>query len=100
MSLLDEAKVSLRVKSTITDDEVRLLIDAAIDDMRRVGIKDELLDESRMGPMAKYAVMAFCKSRYGLDNSDSEKFWESYQWAVRSMLNSSMNECDYCETTP
>ena len=94
--LIDDVRVALRVVSSKTDSEVQAMIDAAIRDMRRVGIRDELLvaddEDSPMDPMVKAAVLMYCKANYGFDNSDSDRYWARYNWTVTSMLNSSMNE--------
>ena len=92
MALIDDVRVSLRVVSDMTDVEVQGLIDAAIQDMRRVGVRDRLLSEP-MNALAKCAVVMFCKANYGFDNSDSDRYWQRYDWAVRSLMNSSANEC-------
>jgi hypothetical protein len=95
MALLDDVRVALRVVSTKTDSEVKAWIDAAKRDMRRVGIREELLAEGEdgsMDPMAHAAVIMYCKANYGFDNSDSDRYWSRYNWTVTSMVNSSMNE--------
>ena len=94
MALLDDVRVSLRVTSTMTDVEVSGLIAAAIADMRRVGVRDGLLAEEGMDPLAKAAVLLFCKANYGFDNSESAMYFERYKWAVRALMNSSANVCD------
>ena len=91
MSLIDDVKVSLRVVSDMTDVEVQGLIDAAMQDMRRVGIRAALLGDP-MNPLAKSAVVMFCKASYGFDNSDSDRYWQRYHWAVTALMNSSANE--------
>ena len=32
--------------------------------------------------------MTYCKARFGLDNPDSDKYWQSYLACERDMLNS------------
>ena len=92
MALIDDVRVSLRVVSDMTDVEVQGLIDAATQDMRRVGVRERLLSEP-MNALAKHAVVMFCKANYGFDNNDSDRYWQRYGWAVRSLMNSSANEC-------
>lgn len=92
MALIDDVKVSLRVVSEMTDVEVQGLIDAATQDMRRVGVRGELLDAEKPNPLAKCAVLMFCKANYGFDNSEGSTYQERYKWCVLSMMNSSKNE--------
>ena len=95
MSLVDDVRTALRVVSTKTDDEIQLYIDAAVSDMRRVGIRDKLLEPESMTPLARSAVVMFCKATYGHDNSaEFPIWWNRYQWSVLALMNSSMNECD------
>lgn len=93
MALLDDVRVALRVTSTMTDVEVQGYIDAAIADMRRVGVREELLSEETMNSLARHAVVMFCKSSYGYDNSEADRFRRSYDWAVTALMNSTANEC-------
>jgi hypothetical protein len=90
--LIDDVRVALRVTSTMTDVEVDALIEGAIADMRRVGIRDELLERESLSPLAKAAVVMWCKANYGFDNSEGPTYFERYKWLVTSMVNSSMNE--------
>lgn len=92
MSLLDDAKECLRVTHSKSDAEIQMWLDAAIADMRRCGVKKELLDESTMNSLAKSAVICFVKANYGYDNSEAERFMASYQGMLTALLNSSSNE--------
>lgn len=92
MSLLDEARECVRVTSTMTDAELQMWIDAAIADMRRCGVKDELLEESTMNSLARSAVICFVKGQYGYDNSEAPRFLDSYRLMLAALLNSKSNE--------
>lgn len=92
MALIDEVRPCLRVISTATDAEIQMWIDAAIADMRRCGVKDELLDVESMCPLAKSAVTCFVKSQYGYDNDEADRFMGSYQMMLTGLLNSKANE--------
>ena len=92
--LRDDVRVALRVTSTMTDVEIDALISAAISDMERVGVMDELLNPQTMSGLAKFAVIAFCKANYGFDNPDGPAYLERYKWTVTALMNSSMNESD------
>lgn len=92
MALLDDMRVRVRVLSDKTDSEIQDMIDAALRNMRRVGIREELLQEETMDPMVRDAVALYCKANYGFDNSDGDRFWNRFQWQLAEMVNSSMNE--------
>lgn len=93
MALLDDVRVALRVTSEMTDVEIRGYVDAAISDMRRVGVREDLLNEETMNSLARHAVVMFCKGSYGYDNSEAPRFLQSYHWAVTALMNSTANEC-------
>lgn len=90
--LRDDVRTALRVRSTMTDVEIDALISAAREDMRRIGIREELLQERSMSDLAKFAVIAFCKANYGFDNTEGPTYFERYKWCVTALANSSMNE--------
>ena len=92
MALIDDVRVSLRVVSDATDVEIQMWIDAAIADMRRCGVRDELLDGDPMAPLVKSAVTCFVKGQYGYDNDEAERFMESYKMMLVGLLNSRSNE--------
>lgn len=100
MPLLDDIKLSLRVMTDDFDPEIQLLIDAAIADMKRVGIRPELLeldaDENllRHNAMVWQAIAAFCKSRFGFDNGDAGRFDDAYYRTVIDLMNSTANIAD------
>lgn len=99
MALLDDVRTSLRVTSTLTDVEVQAWIDAAIADMKRVGIRDELLVEEELAALPKAAVILYAKAMYGYDNAEAPRFLSAYRATVASLLNSSANVCQQEETT-
>lgn len=92
MALLDDVRSCLRVTSTLSDAEIQMWIDAAVADMRRCGVKPELLDKTRMSPLAKSAVTCFVKAQYGYDNDEAQRFLSSYSDMLASLLNSNSNE--------
>lgn len=92
MALIDDVRVCLRVTSSLTDSEIQMWIDAAIADMARCGVKEELLYEPTMNSLAKSAVVCFVKGQYGYDNSEAPRFLESYQMMLAGLLNSKSNE--------
>lgn len=89
MVLLDEVKVALRVTSSMYDDEIGMLIDAATADMARVGVpRLALTGDTDMDPLAKMAIVLYCKAHFGFDNPQAELFQDSYRHVVTDMLNS------------
>lgn len=85
--LLDEAKLALRVTSDDFDPEVTALIDAAKRDMVRQGVREDLLAEPTVDPLAKMAIVLFCKARFGFDNDDAERFETAYSKTLKDLAN-------------
>lgn len=94
MSLLDDVRAAERVVSDLTDGELQVYIDAAIAEMRRVGVRESLLNQESLAPLAKYAVFMHVKANYGHDDSEFPMWWTRFNQTVLSLVNSSMNECD------
>jgi hypothetical protein len=94
VSLLDDARVAVRVTSTATDSELQMWVDAAIADMRRCGVRDELLDEESetFDPMVRSAVVCYVKANYGFDNAEAPRFTSTYKSILAALLNSKANE--------
>lgn len=96
MALLDEMRMRLRVSSEITDDEIEGEIQAALADMRRVGVRDRLLIpevEGGLHPLVKHAIALYCKAYYGYDNAiERPQFIAAYNQTVCDLLNSKSNE--------
>ena len=105
MSLLDDAKVNVRVGHDATDSEIRDEIAAAVFDMANKGVSVKWLgtdpfdpsftyddiDEFSLPVMAKRAIMTYVKAQYGYDNDEAKRFMDSYDSMVCSMLNSRFN---------
>lgn len=92
MALLDDARTAVRVMSDATDGELLALIAASVEDMKRLGVREELLEEESMSPIAKHAVICFCRAFYGYDNPEAERFHEAYRLAVTALMHS--EACD------
>lgn len=88
MALLDDIKVTLRVTTDLLDPEISLWVDAALADMRRIGVPESMLDENNMDRLIRGAVTLFVKGHFGYDNDEAERFDESYQQMVKDILNS------------
>lgn len=91
MSLLDDVKIVCRVTSTAFDVELEALVAAAIADMKRVGIKEELLGEDNLHPLARVAIFAYAKAHFGYDVNERAEFEDTYRSAVIGLMNSNAN---------
>lgn len=77
--LLSLAKETLGIVSSATakDASLRMLINSAIDDMKRSGIKVEL---SKVNDLEKNTIMLYVKANFGISNpNDKAKYMEAYQ---------------------
>jgi hypothetical protein len=94
VSLLEDARIAVRVTSIVTDPELEMWVNAAIADMRRCGVKDALLDEEAetFDPLVRSAVILYVKANYGFDNSEAPRFMSAYRATVAGLLNSRANE--------
>lgn len=93
MSLIDDVRDSTRTVTTKMDGEIISHVAAALSDMRRAGVREELLDPDALHPMVKEAVFLYTKAHYGYDNSEAQRFLDSYTSTVSALLNSDHNEC-------
>lgn len=95
LTLRDDIKTALRLKSDAFDDEVDTLVGAALYDMERVGVNPALLEVDENDGLAnmfvKRAVTAYCKAHFGYDNAEADRFDDSYRRIVCDLLNSSEN---------
>ena len=94
MALLSDIKVAVRVSSEATDAEIQMWVDAALADMGRVGIREELLDYSDGdldNSLVKAAVTCYVKASYGYDVEERAQFEDSYRRIVCGLLNSPAN---------
>lgn len=94
--LKDEIKVRLRITSDVFDSEVESLIAAGLRELKRVGVNESLLSEDNLDPLCKEAVALFCKSRFGYDNDEAQRFEEAFRQTVIDILNAPLQ---YHETT-
>ena len=97
MALLDEVRLAVRVSDETFDAELIAHVAAAMTDLRRVGVRESLLDPASLSPLAKAAVIQWVKADFGYDNPEAARFRESYREIARSLVCSSANECDETE---
>ncbi len=83
-------KTVLRVSADVYDAEIQMLIDSAVCDLQRVGIREEFIEEGN--PLVVKAVCCYCKANFGYDNSDASFFDKAYRQTVVDLMNSKANE--------
>lgn len=88
MALINDVKVALRVSSAAYDAEVAALVAAALADMRRAGVPKAALSEESPDPLARMAVLLFCKARFGYDNDEAPRFEAAYRQTVADLASS------------
>lgn len=74
MALIDDIKLSLRIKNTAYDTEIQDLIDACKIDLNIAGVQE--VDETE--PLTAQAIKLYCKGNFGYDEN-SEKFQQAYE---------------------
>lgn len=80
MTLLEEIRVRLRIKSTTFDEaELNPLINACKGDLERVGIAVQ--DDN---PLIRQSIVLYCKANFGF-SEDAERFQRSYE-ALRDSI--------------
>lgn len=81
--LLDRVKLDLRRTETIYDDEIKSLIDFVADDLKDVGILSFYFEAEKVDwevdSRILQAVKWYCRSTFGLYNSDMEKYDKAYR---------------------
>lgn len=78
----------LRINHTHFDAEITDLIGAARADLLLGGIKASKVDDES-DALIKRAIVCYVKAEFGLDNSDAEKYRESYNMLKRHLMLSS-----------
>ena len=92
--MLPAVKVAVKTTSAAFEPEIEAAMQAAIADMKRVGIAEACFaDDSDYYPLVKQAVIIYCKAHFGQDNPNEEMgFWRtSYQQTVTDLINSGAN---------
>ena len=79
-------KLALRITSTTYDDEIDDLLDAALDDLKLVGVSVVALAAADLDPLLKRAVVTYAKAHFGLDNPDAERYMLAYE-SLRTHLS-------------
>ncbi len=85
--MLEIVKKSLRLDENEFDEELNLLIGAAVEDLTSSGVasshfytkdKENLIINVK-NKLLRLAIILYCKAMFGFDNPDSTKFYEAYE---------------------
>lgn len=71
--MLEAVRLALRITTQAFDQELELLIDAALDDLGIAGVYQELTDK----PLIKRAVITYCRAHFG-SPADYDRLKASY----------------------
>lgn len=80
--MLDKVKLALRISGSAFDEEVTDLINAAIADLRLVGISvpEKGSSDEKMGdPLLERAIVLYAKAEFGWNN-DAERYRKAYDY--------------------
>lgn len=83
--LLSLAKETLGIVSNATakDASIKMLINSAIDDIKRAGIK---VPDSEINDLIKNTIILYVKANFGISNpNDKAKYMESYQLHIAKL---------------
>ena len=75
--LLGKVKNSLRIDGNDHDDELQGLIDTAKALLKEAGVLESKLIDT--DPLIQKAVITYCKSEFGTDSKDMERFSWSFE---------------------
>ena len=96
-TLLQLAKQTLRINltQTQTDDEIKTIIQAGIDDMERAGV-----DVDTTNHLVMNALMTYVKANYGISNpTDKANFMNSYRLFLSDLSLSTPYKQEEAEET-
>lgn len=83
--MLELVKTALRITGNAFDDEIALLIDACIEEMRGLNvIVETYIDNTPISKQVRTAVIAYCKWQFG--DSDTKENWEAIYHTKLSQL--------------
>lgn len=81
MAILNNIKKDLRISHDYLNDDIQENIDAAIAEMKRLGIQEEkATDES--DPAILRAIKTYCRAMFTDNTSDMEKYFASWQYQI------------------
>ena len=89
MALLDKVKAACRVTSTVYNDELVDMIEAALADMGITDIKPEVLTVFDTDPLIQRAVITYCRMNFGYqDDINYDRLKASYDEQKSQLLMS------------
>jgi hypothetical protein len=80
MALPEDVKLALRVSGSVFDVEISGLIKAARNDLMAAGIIASDTD-----PLFHQAIILYCKTHFGWDNQEADRFERSYESIKRQL---------------
>lgn len=88
-SLLNDAKLRLRLHTNAFDNEVGDLIDAAVDDLlERNAIQQSQISGTTIAPLIKRAIMTYCRAFFG-DPDNQERLKADYDEQKATLMMTS-----------
>lgn len=72
--MIEDVKLALRLTNSAYDMEVQDLIESAKMDLVQSGIKNV----KETDPLIKRAIITYAKANFGIDNSQADRFHDSY----------------------
>ena len=75
--MLNKVKLALRINNNAYDDEITDLIGACKKELELAGIASSNIIDT--DPIIIRAIIFYCKSNFGLDNDEHEKWLLSYE---------------------
>lgn len=90
--MLNLVKIALRINTDAFDNELNILIEAALDDLGVAGVLDDIDTPQNPNPLIRTAVITYCKWHFG-DPEHADRFKASYdeQKAQLSMADGYTN---------
>lgn len=79
--IIDDVKITLRIKNVAYDGEIQGLIDACKLDLKLAGV-NVIVDTDAL---TKRAIIIYCKANFGWNNPEAEKLQQSYNMLKMSM---------------
>lgn len=81
--MLKKVKLALRINNNAYDEEINDLINACKKELKLAGIAPSNIVDT--DPIIIRIIIFYCKSNFGLDNDESEKWLLSYE-SLKSFL--------------
>lgn len=81
--MLNKVKLALRINNSAYDEEISDLISACKKELELAGIASSNIVDT--DPIIIRAIIYYCKSNFGLDNDETEKWLLSYE-SLKSFL--------------